>query len=79
VTDDTRAEVAELTEWLKGSGYDVYYANVDRGPDGRWQRVLAGAYTDPAAAAADAARLNAVAPDLGARLLTSAAATGIDR
>jgi general secretion pathway protein A len=77
--EDTRAEVAELAEWLKGSGYDVYYADVDRGPEGRWQRVLAGAYTDPAAAAADAARLNAVAPDLGARLLTSAAATGIDR
>jgi type II secretory pathway predicted ATPase ExeA len=78
-TDDTRAEVAELTGWLKGSGYAVYYADIDRGPDGRWQRVLAGAYTDPAAAAADAARLNAVAPNLGARLLTSAAATGIDR
>ncbi len=78
-TDDTRAEVAELTEWLRGSGYDVYYADIDRGPDGRWQRVLAGAYTDPAVAAADAARLNAVAPDLGARLLTSAAATGTDR
>ena len=78
-TEDTRAEIAELTEWLKGSGYDVYYADIDRGPDGRWQRVLAGAYTDPAVAAADAARLNAVAPDLGARLLTSAAATGTDR
>jgi len=78
-TDDTRAEVAELTEWLRGSGYDVYYASIDRGPDGWWQRVLAGAYTDPAVAAADAARLNAVAPDLGARLLTSAAATGTDR
>ncbi len=78
-TEDTRAEVAELTEWLKGSGYDVYRADIDRGPDGRWQRVLAGAYTDPAVAAADAARLNAVAPDLGARLLTSAAATGTDR
>jgi type II secretory pathway predicted ATPase ExeA len=78
-TEDTRAEVAELSEWLKGSGYDVYYADIDRGPDGRWQRVLAGAYTDPAVAAADAARLNAVAPDLGARLLTSAAATGTDR
>ena len=78
-TDDTRAEVAELTEWLRGSGYDVYYADIDRGPDGRWQRVLAGAYTDPAVAAADAARLNAVAPDLGVRLLTSAAATGTDR
>jgi type II secretory pathway predicted ATPase ExeA len=78
-TDDTRAAVAELTGWLKGSGYAVYYADIDRGPDGRWQRVLAGAYTDPAAAAADAARLNAVAPNLGARLLTSAAATGIDR
>jgi type II secretory pathway predicted ATPase ExeA len=78
-TEDTRAEVAELTEWLKGSGYDVYHADIDRGPDGRWQRVLAGAYTDPAVAAADAARLNAVAPDLGARLLTSTAATGNDR
>jgi len=50
-TDEGRAAVAALTEWLEGSGYDVYYADVDRGPDGRWQRVLAGAYTDPAAAA----------------------------
>jgi general secretion pathway protein A len=76
VSERTRAEVVALTEWLQGSGYDVYYADIDRGPDGRWQRVLAGAYADPAIAAADVARLNAVAPELGARLMTSVAATG---
>jgi len=78
-TEDGRAALAALTEWLEGLGYDVYHADVDRGPEGRWQRVLAGAYTDPAAAAAEAARLNAAAPDLDARLVTSGSATGSGR
>ena len=56
--DDIRA----LTEWLETSGYAVYYADVDLGPKGRWQRVLAGAYTDPQVAQREADRLNVVVP-----------------
>ena len=46
-----------LTERLETSGYDVYYADVDLGPNGRWQRVLAGAYTDPQVAQREADRV----------------------
>jgi len=76
-TDRFAPEVRSVTEWLEGSGYPVYYASVDHGTDGRWRRVLAGAYTDPDAAAADALRLKAAAPDLDVQVVTSAAATGI--
>ena len=78
-TSASEPDVRSLTEWLEASGYHVYYATVDHGPDGRWQRVLAGAYTDPGAAAAAAARLRAAAPALDARVVTSAVATGTDR
>jgi general secretion pathway protein A len=78
-TDRYRPEVQSVTAWLEASGYPVYYATVDHGPDGRWQRVLAGAYTDPDAAAADAARLSAAAPDLDVQVVTSSVATGTDR
>jgi type II secretory pathway predicted ATPase ExeA len=72
----SEADVRSLTEWLEASGYAVYYATIDHGPDGRWQRVLAGAYTDADVAAADAARLKAAAPELDARVMNAAAATG---
>lgn len=75
-TDRFAPEVRSVTEWLEGSGYPVYYASVDHGTDGRWRRVLAGAYTDPDAAAADALRLRAAAPDLDVQVVTSAVATG---
>src|SRR4029077_8154469 len=39
-------DIRALTERLETSGYDVYYAEMNLGPKGRWQRVLAGAYTD---------------------------------
>ena len=55
-----------LTERLEASGFDVYYVNVDAGPKGRWQRVLAGAYTDADVAQRQAARVNGVVPGAAA-------------
>ena len=52
----------------------VYYADVDLGPKGRWQRVLAGAYTDPQVAQREADRLNAVVPGANARVIEAASA-----
>jgi hypothetical protein len=66
--------VRALTEWLELSGFAVYYADVDLGPKGRWQRVLAGAYTDPQIAQRDADRLNAVLPGANARVIEAASA-----
>ena len=73
------AAVSSLTNWLEASGYHVYYAQVDLGPAGHWQRVLAGAYTDQESAAAEADRLNRAAPGLEAQALPSAVATGTNR
>ena len=73
------AAVSSLTDWLEASGYRVYYAEVDLGSAGRWQRVLAGAYTDQESAAAEADRLNRAAPGLEAQALPSAVATGTNR
>jgi general secretion pathway protein A len=70
--------VRALTEWLETSGYRVYYAEVDLGPRGRWQRVLAGAYTDPGAARTDAVQLNEAAPKLAARVVSAGYATGTE-
>ena len=78
-TDQYARDVRSMTEWLEGSGYPVYYASIDHGADGRWRRVLAGAYTDSDAAAADALRLKAAAPNLDVQVVTSAVARGIDR
>ena len=70
------AEVRALTEWLEASGFPVFYCDVDLGTRGRWRRVLAGAYTDPDVARADAERL-AVAPEgADARLVSAAFAMG---
>ncbi|MEP7304765.1 MAG: AAA family ATPase [Acidobacteriota bacterium] len=68
--------VRALTQWLEASGYRVYYAEVDLGPRGRWQRVLAGAYSDFDVARADALHLNAAAPNLAARVVSADYATG---
>ena len=73
------AAVTALTNWLEASGYHVYYAQVDLGSAGHWQRVLAGAYTDQESAAAEADRLNRAAPGLEAQALPSAVATGTNR
>jgi hypothetical protein len=67
-----------LTEWLEASGYQVYYAVVELGARGQWQRVLAGAYTDPGVARVDAARLNEAASGLDARAVTAGFATGTE-
>ena len=58
-----------MTEWLEASGFRVYYAETDPGSGQRWQRVLAGAYTDVQAARVDADRLKRAAPSLDARVV----------
>ena len=70
------ADRRSLTQWLEASGYRVYYAQVDLGTAGVWQRVLAGAYTDLGVAEAEAARMNAAAPALEAKVVTSDTARG---
>jgi general secretion pathway protein A len=62
-------EIRALTERLEASGYDVYYSDVDLGPKGRWQRVLAGAYTDSQLARREAERVNQVVPGAEARVI----------
>ena len=66
------AGVRALGEWLQASGFQPFRVEVDLGSRGRWQRVVAGTYTDPEAAARDAARLNAAAPGLDARVVSAA-------
>jgi type II secretory pathway predicted ATPase ExeA len=72
----TVADVAALTDWLEASGFRVYYAEVDLGGKGRWQRVLAGAYTDPQTARRDEERLKAAAPHSDVHLVSAGVATG---
>ncbi len=71
----SEAEIRSLTEWLEASGFHVYYAIVDLGPRGMWQRVLAGAYTDVTPARADEARLRSQGADarMVSRTLAAAA------
>ena len=77
VSDPASAEaVRALTEWLEGIGFNVFYADADLGSQGHWQRVLAGAYTDPVAARRDVARLQSAARSSGVRLVTAGFATG---
>jgi type II secretory pathway predicted ATPase ExeA len=73
----TAADVAALTAWLEGSGFRVFYAEVDFGTSGRWRRVLAGAYTDPETARRDEERLKAAAPQSDVHLVSAGAATGL--
>ena len=72
------SDVRALTDWLEASGYHVYYADVDRGSRGRWQRVLAGAYSDPEIAQREADRLNAAVPGADARVIVAAATASPD-
>ena len=55
----------------------MFYAEVDLGSHGRWQRVLAGAYTDSQAARRDAERLRAAAPQSDAHLVSAGFAIGL--
>ena len=68
--------VRDMTDWLETSGFQVFYAEVDLGSQGRWRRVLAGAYTDPEMARRDAARIMAAAPQLDAHVIGAEAAAG---
>jgi type II secretory pathway predicted ATPase ExeA len=71
------AQIRTLTEWLEKSGFHVYFAEVDLGRRGRWQRVLAGAYTDPEMADRDVVRLRDADPASEARVVTAGFATGV--
>jgi type II secretory pathway predicted ATPase ExeA len=71
----TAREVDALTQWLELNGFAVFYTNVHLGPYGRWQRVLAGSYTDAMTARRDANRLRMAAPQWEPRVLSAAAAT----
>ena len=71
------AEIAALTDWLESAGFRVFYAEVNLGSRGRWQRVLVGAYTDQEAARGDVERLRAAAPESDAHLVTAGFATGL--
>ena len=73
----TAAEVHALTGSLESSGFRVYYSEVDNGPDGRWLRVLVGAYTSLEAARADADLLKRLAPANSFRVVSGAAAIGV--
>jgi general secretion pathway protein A len=72
------AAIRALTDRLEASGFQVYYAEVDLGSRGRWHRVLAGAYTDPKGARADARRLSAEGSGSSARAVTADVATGTE-
>ncbi len=73
----TAEDVRALASWLQGSGYRVFHAEVDLGAQGRWHRVLAGAYTDPQVAERELARLHAMAPSAGARVVSAGFAAGL--
>jgi type II secretory pathway predicted ATPase ExeA len=68
------SDIRAVTDWLERTGYHVYYAEVDLGSTGRWQRVLAGSYTSPENARRDADRL--IAAGAAARVVAAAVATG---
>ena len=73
----TAADITAVTEWLEASGFRVFYSEVDLGSRGRWQRVLAGAYTDPLTARRDVDRLKAAAPQSDVHLVSAGVATGL--
>ena len=75
--ETTAPDVANVTDWLESSGFHVYYAEVDLGSRGRWQRVLAGAYTDSQTAQRDAERLRAAAPQSDVHLVSAGFAIGL--
>ncbi len=68
-------QIRALTGRVELAGFHVYYADVDRGAEGRWRRVLAGAYTDPVAARADAAELSHSLPEAEPRVMAAAVAS----
>jgi type II secretory pathway predicted ATPase ExeA len=77
IRTSSSAAIRSVTDWLEASGFHVYYAEVDLGERGRWQRVLAGAYTDAELARADAARLKGTVTSADPRVLPARVATGL--
>ncbi len=68
-TPQSAADLRSMTEWLEASGFHVYYSEIDSGLGQRWQRVLAGAYTDETTARVDAERLKHALPSLDAQVV----------
>ncbi len=54
-------EAEQVAGWVVASGLSVSRSEIDLGARGRWQRILAGTYTDPESARRDALRLKAAA------------------
>jgi general secretion pathway protein A len=75
--ETTAPDVANVTDWLETSGFRVFYAEVDLGSRGRWQRVLAGAYTDSSEARRDAERLKTASPQSDVHLVSAGFAIGL--
>jgi len=75
--ESTGSNVAATTEWLEASGFRVFYAQVHLGSRGRWQRVLAGAYSDSQTARRDLERIRAAAPQSDAHLVSAGFAIGL--
>jgi hypothetical protein len=75
--ESTGSNVAATTEWLEASGFRVFYAQVHLGSRGRWQRVLAGAYSDSQTARRDLDRIRAAAPQSDAHLVSAGFAVGL--
>jgi cell division septation protein DedD len=73
----TAEDVRALTDWLEASGFRVFYADVNLGPQGRWRRVLAGAYADSTQALGDAVRLKTAVPSSEARVVSVALARAV--
>jgi len=75
--ESTASNVAATTEWLEASGFRVFHAQVQLGSHGRWQRVLAGAYSDSQAARRDLERIRDAAPQSDAHLVSARYAIGL--
>ncbi len=65
------SDVRSTTAWLEHAGLRVYYAPIASASGERWQRVLAGAYADDAAARADAERLRSAEPSLDPQVVAA--------
>ncbi len=73
MTGRSASDTRSMTAWLEASGFPVYYAEVESASGERWQRVLAGAYTDERMARADAERLKRAAPGIDGRVVPTGA------
>ena len=72
ITPIESGQIRSMAEWLEMAGFRAYLTELDLGSRGRWQRVLAGAYTDPEMASHDLDRLKNAAPGLDARIVSTA-------